>query len=102
MSAAQLQARGLGCSPAPSGAGTSAAALPDGRYSPRPYPGAVALIRAQEQPARYREPTVGWEELVTGRLETRFVPGSDMTYLRRHFQEFAAEAKACVEQVRGG
>jgi hypothetical protein len=39
---------------------------------------------------------------VTGGLETRVVPGNHVTYLRRHFGEFAAEVKACVERGRGG
>lgn len=73
-----------------------------GRYEPTPYPGRVILIRAREQPAHHQDPTVGWAELVTGGLETRVVPGNHVTYLRRHFREFAAEVKACVERARDG
>jgi acyl-CoA synthetase (AMP-forming)/AMP-acid ligase II/thioesterase domain-containing protein/acyl carrier protein len=73
-----------------------------GRYEPQPYPGRVILIRAREQPPRYQDPTVGWAELVTGGLETRVVPGNHVTYLRRHFGEFAAEVKTCVERARRG
>jgi acyl-CoA synthetase (AMP-forming)/AMP-acid ligase II/thioesterase domain-containing protein/acyl carrier protein len=68
-----------------------------GRYTPQPYSGPVILIRAAEQPEHFRTATAGWEELVHGRLETRVVPGSHMTYFARHFREFADQVKACVQ-----
>jgi amino acid adenylation domain-containing protein len=53
-------------------------------YAAEPYPGRVALFRAndREMPAGYEmDPLLGWESLVTGELQIRDVPGSHLGIL---------------------
>ena len=46
-------------------------------YVPRPYSGRVTLFRASRQPAGcYRDPQLGWGDLVPGGLEIHEIPGS--------------------------
>jgi thioesterase domain-containing protein len=71
-----------------------------GTYRPRPYHGPVTIIRATEQPARFRDQTVGWKDLVPDGLETRVVPGNHASYIRQHFVTFADQVKACLESAR--
>ncbi len=48
-----------------------------GRYRPRPYDGAVLLIRSSEEPAGYGlDQRFGWRPVVGGGLRMRTVPGS--------------------------
>lgn len=47
------------------------------RYAPRPYTGRVVLFRtARFQTGRFRDPTLGWGELVVGGLEVHELPGN--------------------------
>jgi thioesterase domain-containing protein/acyl carrier protein len=47
------------------------------RYAPRPYTGRVVLFRtARFQTGRFRDPTLGWGELVGGGLEVHELPGN--------------------------
>jgi thioesterase domain-containing protein len=49
-------------------------------YRPQPYAGEVTLFRADRQPAGiYPDPALGWDKLVTGRLNIHEVPGSHGT-----------------------
>ena len=52
------------------------------KYQPRSYPGNVLLIRT---PARFQEPapnpTLGWNKVVTGEIDVKFVTGSHETLL---------------------
>jgi thioesterase domain-containing protein len=49
-------------------------------YRPRPYSGVVTLFRAGKQPTGiYPDPTLGWGELVTDRIEIYEVPGTHGT-----------------------
>ena len=52
------------------------------QYQPRSYPGNVLLIRT---PPRYEEPapnpTLGWNKVVTGEIDVKFVTGNHETLL---------------------
>lgn len=66
-------------------------------YVPQPYPGRITLFRAREQPAGMYDPTVGWDELVTGGIEIHVLPGNHTTYFDKHFLDFAERLKTCLE-----
>jgi thioesterase domain-containing protein len=51
-------------------------------YTPRPYPGRVALLRARAQPLfRWHEPWMGWGNLLTGPVEFEEIPGAHDNFL---------------------
>lgn len=66
-------------------------------YVTQPYPGRIILFRADEQPPGMYDPTVGWDQLVTGGIEIHVLPGNHTTYSDNHFPDFVEELKTCLE-----
>jgi thioesterase domain-containing protein len=66
------------------------------RYVPPPYPGRVALFRAEAFPAR--EPDLGWSALLP-RLEVLVVPGDHHTCITRHVAAFAARLEEVLKRA---
>ncbi len=68
------------------------------RYRPVPYPGRIVLFRSQHQilssrgMGRFRDPTMGWEELAAGGLDIREIMGG-------HTEIFAPPGGAAMAQV---
>jgi hypothetical protein len=48
------------------------------------------------------DPTVGWDELVTGGIEIHVLPGNHSTYSEKYFFDFAERLKICLDKVRHG
>ncbi len=68
--------------------------------APQVYPGRIILFRAQEQPPGLYDPTVGWNELVTGGTEIHVLPGNHTTYAETHFLDFAERLKTCLDKAQ--
>jgi thioesterase domain-containing protein len=65
-------------------------------YRPRPYPGPVTVLCAAGE-APPGDPTLGWGELVTGRLDVREVPGDHFGVVREPFvREIARVVGECL------
>jgi amino acid adenylation domain-containing protein len=69
-------------------------------YVPQVYPGRIILFRAHEQQPGMYDPTVGWDELVTGGIEIHVLPGNHSTYFDEHFIDFAERLKACLDKAQ--
>lgn len=67
-------------------------------YRPRPYDGRVTLLISEE--FHRREPTLGWDGLVTGGLEVHAVPGDHTTCIREHVAALAGTLRACLAACR--
>ncbi len=70
-------------------------------YQPRPYPGDVTLLRAQQtdeiRDPRSNDPTLGWSSLVHGRVHVVPIPGSHTAiFVGNHLHSLAATLRACL------
>ena len=54
-------------------------ALAAAKYHPALYPGNATLFRAGEHLANYADPTLGWKDRVTGRLDVIDIPGTHLS-----------------------
>jgi amino acid adenylation domain-containing protein len=70
-------------------------------YHPQQYPGVLTLFRATKQPSGiYPDPTLGWGELVTGKLDIHEVPGSHGTLVvEPRVRHLVEKLDACLESV---
>ncbi|HVF38563.1 MAG TPA: amino acid adenylation domain-containing protein [Gemmatimonadaceae bacterium] len=69
-------------------------------YSPRPYPGRVAIIWPVEGPANPPwNPSALWKRL-TPHLDWRLVPGNHWTMLHQHFDDSARALSASLDLAR--
>jgi thioesterase domain-containing protein len=68
-------------------------------YKPQKYSGPIILFRAHDQPPGTYDPTVGWDELVTGEIEIHILPGNHTTYTALHFLDFAERLKTCLDKA---
>jgi hypothetical protein len=48
----------------------------------------------------WANPTVGWDELVTGGTEIYVLPGNHTTCFEKHFLNFAEQLKTCLEKAQ--
>ncbi len=65
-------------------------------YRPRPYPGRVVFIQAQDEPLLRLAAVLGWQKLARDRLEVRPVPGEHATLLDPANVEAVARALKAV------
>ena len=73
-------------------------------YKPRPYAGAVTIIRARAQPllSPHRPPEFGWGKLATIRARVHKVPGSHANILQEPWvRRFAAHLQADLDTACG-
>jgi thioesterase domain-containing protein len=71
-------------------------------HRPRPYPGPVALFRAEKQPLGIHvDPTLGWGALIEGELEVYELPGHPIGLLSEpRVRVSAAIIKAALEKAQ--
>ena len=67
------------------------------RHRLRPYRGTVTLVMDEES-ARHHG-TFGWENISVGRLETRTLPGTHLTYIRENSATAATTIRALLQQI---
>ena len=67
------------------------------RHRLRPYRGTVTLVMDEES-ARHHG-TLGWENIPVGRLETRTLPGTHLTYIRENSATAATMLRALLQQI---
>ncbi|WP_041622382.1 thioesterase domain-containing protein [Phormidium nigroviride] len=69
-------------------------------YVPKIYPQRITLFRSREQLSmNHQDPTFGWSELTTQRVEVIGVPGNHLTMLRKPSVEVLAQKlKHCFEE----
>jgi thioesterase domain-containing protein/acyl carrier protein len=69
-------------------------------YRPRPCPGDVEFFRAAESAARMADPTLGWGELVQGRIAIHEVPGSHGLMVKPPAVDvLVAQLRACLDAI---
>ncbi|MFQ5419790.1 MAG: thioesterase domain-containing protein [Anaerolineae bacterium] len=69
-------------------------------YVPQPYPGKIALFRADEQASANGEPDMGWSSLVAGGVTIIPVPGDHITMLQEpHVQVLADRLRNCLAEA---
>ena len=66
------------------------------RYTPSPYPGLVALFRAEQFPER--RPDLGWARLLP-RLELDVIPGDHHSCITRHVATLGARLEAVLHRA---
>ena len=65
-------------------------------YLPLPYAGQITLFKAEESPAG-KDPTLGWERLVSRSIACHTVPGNHFTMMRGpHVETLAARLSECL------
>jgi thioesterase domain-containing protein len=70
------------------------------RYQPKPYPGILTLINPRVNYSYYKAPAMGWEGLVTGKIETVVLPMNPHAMLVEPFvRELAAALVAKLVTV---
>lgn len=71
------------------------------KYLPPVYGGKVVLFRASHQPSGiYPDPTLGWDQFVTGELEIIEIPGYHGLVREPLVRTLAARLKSCLELAR--
>ena len=72
-------------------------------YRPKPYDGRVAIFRTRKQPLGLKsDPTLGWGELMKGKLELYEVPGHFLNIFADASIKILAEKLAiCLKKVQG-
>ncbi|NOT47998.1 MAG: amino acid adenylation domain-containing protein [Acidobacteria bacterium] len=72
------------------------------KYSPEVYPGNMTLFRASIQPMGIQpDPTLGWENLVEGKIETHEVPGHHGSIVAKPYVHVLAKnLRDCLEAVQ--
>ena len=73
------------------------------KYQAKHYPGRLTLFRVQDQNGpEWLGPTLGWDQLVDGGLEVRYVPGDHVTMLSiPHVEVLAQELRQSLERLDG-
>lgn len=73
-------------------------------YDPEPYAGDVILFRATQQPPGcYPDPTLGWQQIVTGELTIYDVPGihgESLVYKEKSIQALGKQLTLCLEKAQ--
>jgi thioesterase domain-containing protein len=71
-------------------------------YVPQIYPNSITLLRTSNQSnIAHQDPTLGWSNLVAGKVEVHWVPGNHLTMLKNpHVQVLSEQLRACIENVR--
>jgi amino acid adenylation domain-containing protein len=68
-------------------------------YDPQVYPGQMILFRATDRaPGLYHDPQLGWNNLITGGIETFEVPGSHESILKS--PKLAERMKLCLAKAQ--
>ena len=73
------------------------------QYRPGPYPGAVILFRAKQQPPEYAlDRTLGWGDLALGGVEVHEVPGYHFEIVREpQAAVLADQLRECLDRAFG-
>ncbi len=73
-------------------------------YQPKPYTGKVLLLVAERQPLGiYPDASLGWGELIVGKLKIVKVPGHTRSLITEpRVRSIAQQIKECMEQARHG
>jgi hypothetical protein len=73
-------------------------------YYPIPYFGHVVIFRASKQPLGiYPDPTLGWSELIKGKLELYEFPGHHLNaFIEPGVKDLAKKLKNCIEEAKRG
>ena len=66
-------------------------------YEPAPYAGEVVLFRGAESRQRDEDPTLGWGDLVSGRLQILDLPGGHYTILREEVETLAEQLRRLMD-----
>ena len=71
-------------------------------YKVRPYPGAITLFRAEEQPVGLRaDPYLGWGAFAGSGVDVYEVPGSHERHLfRPHVTKVAEAMRTAIDKIR--
>jgi len=70
-------------------------------YIPQTYDGDASLFRAKDELCSYSDPTLGWGELIKGRLEILEISGDHDTILREpHIGMLARVLNSCLDAVQ--
>ena len=73
------------------------------RYIPKPYPGRVTLLWADERPADPTDRRLGWRALASGGLDVRVIPGDHSSMMKEpHVQVLAQELRSALDAARSG
>jgi thioesterase domain-containing protein len=69
-------------------------------YVPKIYPQRITLFRSREKLSiNHQDPTLGWSELTTEKVEVIRVPGNHLTMLRKpNVEVLAQKLKHCFEE----
>jgi len=69
------------------------------KYRAQPYPGKLTLFRVQDQNGpEWLGPTLGWDQLIEGDLDVRYVSGDHVTMLSNpHVQLLARELRTALD-----
>jgi len=67
------------------------------RYRPRPYLGRVVMLNDENSMAG--DPTFGWSELISGKIEIRTSRGDHDSYIGEHAQSAAEMLEVCLNEV---
>ncbi len=75
-------------------------------YNPQVYRGDMTILRASErdedQQHVYRDPNLGWGNLIGGTIDVHSVPGYHGKMLSQpHVQEVAKQLEACLDKAQG-
>jgi hypothetical protein len=70
------------------------------RHKPKPYDGKITMVANEE--LYNRNPTVGWADLVAGRMDVEKAPGTHETYIHDHIKSTARIFKECLGRARNG
>src|SRR5260370_36391668 len=70
-------------------------------YVPQPYGGDSTLFRAKDELCSHADPTLGWGELIKGRLEILEISGDHDTILHEpHIGMLARVLNSCLDAVQ--
>ncbi|OWY69320.1 non-ribosomal peptide synthetase [cyanobacterium TDX16] len=61
------------------------------KYTPRPYPQAIALFRTTELQKKSHDPTLGWSQLSRSGVQVHYIPGNHLTMLQKPHVRVLAE-----------
>jgi len=70
-------------------------------YKPHPYFGHIVIFRASKQPLGiYQDPSLGWSELIRGKLVLYKFPGHHLnTFIEPSVKDLARKLKDCIEEA---
>ena len=61
------------------------------KYTPRPYPLAIALFRTTELQKKSHDPTLGWSQLSRSGVQVHYISGNHLTMLQKPHVRVLAE-----------